>query len=204
MLALAVSLVVGYFVIQTTGYIVHKALHHPALGLIHETHDVHHKKMYPPEDYLNTGKYREVPNEAQPYKYYAAAAVPLVIGVFAFLPLSIAIALVTELAVVAWLNDWLHQKLHIKGYWLERYSWFHRLRELHWWHHVDDSKNFGIFSWFADRLFGTFEESQEIPSYLIEESPEEPESFVETADAIMLIPDEPQEEMTPPEELAVS
>jgi hypothetical protein len=172
MFMLAVALVVGYFVIQSTGYAVHKALHHPALGKIHDTHDVHHKLMYPPEDYLDTGKYREVPDNAQPFKYYAAAAVPLVAAVFIFLPLTIAISLAVELAVVAWANDWLHQKMHIKGYWLERYTWFHHLRALHWHHHVDDSKNIGIFSWFTDKILGTYEEATTRPSYLPSLKPE--------------------------------
>lgn len=171
MFALAVSLVVGYFVIQTTGYLVHKALHHPLLGKIHETHDIHHKRMYPPEDYLAPGKYREVPNEAQPFKYYAAAAIPLVTAVFLLAPLTMALALTAELLVVAWANDWLHQKFHIEGFWMERYSWFHELRALHWHHHVDDSKNLGIFSWFADSIFRTYEEVQTTPTYLLPKVP---------------------------------
>lgn len=167
MFILAVSLVIGYFVVQATGYAVHKALHHPALGKVHETHDVHHKVMYPPDDYLNTGEYREVPAGAQPYKYYAPAALALVVTVFLTLPLYVAVALSAELAFLAWANDWLHKKLHIKGYWLERYTWFNHLRDLHWHHHVDDSKNLGIFSWFTDKIMGTYEEPRTQPVYLI-------------------------------------
>jgi sterol desaturase/sphingolipid hydroxylase (fatty acid hydroxylase superfamily) len=163
----AVALVVGYFVIQSTGYAVHKALHQPFLGPIHRTHDVHHKVMYTPKDYLDVS-YREVPGEAQPFKYYAGAAIPLIAAVFLFLPVTTAIALTAELLLVAWANDWLHQKVHIKGYWLERYSWFRHLRALHWHHHVDDTKNLGIFSWFTDRILGTYEEPLTTPSYLTE------------------------------------
>jgi sterol desaturase/sphingolipid hydroxylase (fatty acid hydroxylase superfamily) len=169
---LAVSLVLGYFVVQATGYAVHKALHHPALGKIHRTHDVHHKVLYPPDDYLNTGKYREVPDDAQPYKYYAPPAIALLTVVFLTLPLYIAISLSVELVLIALANDWLHQKLHIKGFWLERYTWFHHLRELHWHHHVDDSKNMGIFSWFTDKILGTYEEATSMPTYLKVKEPE--------------------------------
>lgn len=203
MFTLAVSLVVGYFVIQTTGYLVHKALHHPLLGKIHETHDIHHKQMYPPDDYLAPGKYREVPNEAQPFKYYAAAAIPLVTTVFFLAPLTIAIALTAELLVVAWANDWLHQKFHIEGFWMERYTWFNELRDLHWHHHVDDSKNLGIFSWFGDRLFRTYEEVQTTPTYLLPKIPK-----LTLVPLELPIEEEPDSALVPPaeiiEELAVT
>ena len=196
MLTLAVSLVVGYFVIQTTGYLVHKALHHPLLGKIHETHVIHHKQMYPPEDYIDSGQYREVPNEAQPFKYYAAAAVPLVTAVFLLAPLTIAIALAAELVVIAWANDWLHQKFHIEGFWMERYTWFHELRALHWHHHVDDSKNLGIFSWFGDRLFRTYEKVQTTPTYLLPKVPKLTLVPLEVS-----IKEEPDTTLAPPAEI---
>lgn len=166
MLTLAVALVVGYFVIQSAGYVVHKALHQPQLGKIHGTHEIHHKEIYPPEDYLFAGKYKEVPAAAQPVWYYLPPAILMVAGFFYVLPAYIAVSLTAELALVAWMNDWLHQKLHIKGHWLERFSWFHHLRALHWHHHVDDSKNIGIFSWFTDKLLGTYQEPLTRPSYL--------------------------------------
>lgn len=171
MFTLFVALVVGYFVIQTAGYVVHKALHHPLLGKIHETHDIHHKQMYPPEDYLVPGEYREVPNEAQPFKYYAAAAIPLIAAAFFFLPLTMATALTAELILVAWVNDWLHQKFHIEGFWMERYTWFNELRDLHWHHHVDVRENLGIFFWLPDKILGTYSESISTPSYLIKPEP---------------------------------
>jgi len=166
MVSFVVAIVVGYFIIQFAGYCVHRALHHPALGKIHKTHDVHHFVIYPADKYLDTGKYKDVPDESQPFKYYAAAAVPLIITTYFLFPMHTFIALTLELCIVAWLNDWLHQKLHIKGFWLERYSWFHRMRELHWHHHFDISKNIGIFSWHADKVVGTFEEPRERPPYL--------------------------------------
>lgn len=160
------SLVIGYFVIQTTGYMVHKALHLPVLGIIHRTHDIHHRLMYPPDDYLDAGEYREVEDQAQPFKYYAAASVPLLFITYYLMPFCIFSALALELLLVAWLNDWLHQKLHIKGHWLEKFRWFHRLRALHWHHHVDDTKNLGIFSWGPDKVLGTFQEPLTTPTYL--------------------------------------
>jgi hypothetical protein len=170
MFALFIALVGGYFTVQISGYVVHWALHRPELGKAFEAHKEHHQVKYPPENYLSK-KYREISIISQPFWYYLPAAIGLIALAFTTLPLYIAGALTAELAFVAWSNDWVHQKLHIEGHWLERYTWFHRLRELHWQHHLDEGTNLGIFSWTGDRIFGTFSEAQELAPYLIKPEP---------------------------------
>lgn len=166
MFALIIALVVGYFVIQVVRYFVHWALHQENLGRMFQAHKEHHKDKYPPEAYLFDGRYRQVSIISQPFWYYLPGALTLVGIVFTIFPLYIAISLTIELIIISWANTWLHQKLHVSGHWLEKYSWFHHLRALHWHHHIDKSKNIGIFSWFADKLFHTYQEPITNPSYL--------------------------------------
>jgi sterol desaturase/sphingolipid hydroxylase (fatty acid hydroxylase superfamily) len=62
--------------------------------------------------------------------------------------------------------SYLHDRMHIRGFWMERaplvHSWFRTARRLHDIHHrsINENgrmdKNFGIGFYFFDRLFQTF------------------------------------------------
>ena len=166
MLEIAAVLVVGYIIVQLAGYVIHSALHQPFMGRVHKTHNDHHREKYSPHDYLDK-TYRHVASSNNPILYYTPPALIIVALAFWLMPFYLAAIFTVELAAVAWANDWLHTQMHIEGHWLERYRWFWRLRDLHWHHHVDESKNLGIFSWFSDKLFRTFEEPRGIPSYYL-------------------------------------
>lgn len=136
------------------GYLVHRALHAPWMGRPYEDHYHHHWKIYPPEDFLSE-EYRHPPEEAEQAKYYVPAfllaCMPLLAIHWGYF-VEAAILSITVLKV----NAMVHDALHIRGHWLERFSWFLVLREIHVNHHVDPSTNLGIFSFFADRLFRSY------------------------------------------------
>jgi sterol desaturase/sphingolipid hydroxylase (fatty acid hydroxylase superfamily) len=94
----------------------------------------------------------------RPIYYYGAVALVSVVTFFMLLPVEIAITVTVVLLFLAWANDWLHEKIHIRGTRLESSDWFLKIRELHHHHHVDVTKNIGIFSWFTDKLFKTYED----------------------------------------------
>lgn len=164
MVEIVLVLIGGYLFVQTAGYLIHWVLHQPIMGRLHKTHNDHHREKYTPEDYLDK-TYRHVAGNNRPILYYTPPALLIVAFAFMFLSPLLAAIFTVELAVVAWANDWLHTQMHIEGHWLERYRWFWRLRDLHWHHHVDEGKNLGIFSWFTDKLLGTFEEPKDTPAY---------------------------------------
>jgi len=166
MLEIAAVLIGGYFLVQSAGYAIHLVLHQPEMGKLHQTHNDHHHQKYSPEDYLSK-KYRHVAGGNKPILYYTPPALTIVALSFVFLPTLLASIFTVELAILAWANDWLHTQLHIEDHWLERYSWFWRLRDLHWHHHVNEDKNLGIFSWFTDKVVGTFQEPTLTPMYYL-------------------------------------
>jgi len=49
-----------------------------------------------------------------------------------------------------------HTQYHLNHSWLRRFGWFDRKRELHFVHHRDASKNFGVIEFVWDRVFGTY------------------------------------------------
>ena len=162
MLWILVTLVIGYLFTQFSGYMIHRALHWKALGRIQRSHETHHERLYPPDDYLSD-KYRDVPLKDRAYWYYIPPGL-LAAGTFLLLlPLHLAVIIMAEMLVLAWLNDWFHGKLHIRGHWLERFSLFRKWRDLHYQHHVDENVNNGIMSWFSDRILRTYVPVRERP-----------------------------------------
>ena len=70
------------------------------------------------------------------------------------------IAVLIVEGLMGFLHDYLHDAFHIERHWLYRIpiikNWFASLVSLHYLHHVDMNSNFGIFSFFWDRMFGTY------------------------------------------------
>jgi len=143
-----------YVVGNAGGYVVHRLLHQPWTGRPYEDHYNHHFIIYPPEDYLSY-VYREPPIEAEQAKYYVPVFVVIMAPLLLFGWEWYAVGFVESCAVLK-LNAWIHDSIHVRGHWLERFDWFHTLRDWHLTHHVDVSKNFGIFSFFTDHILGTF------------------------------------------------
>lgn len=156
-LLLFCSLIIGYFFFQSAGYLIHRSLHWQFAGRGHHAHKIHHETLYSITDFLKPS-YQSPPWYNLPFFYYLPLSLLIISAMLYFLPLYLAIALTIELCFIGWLNDYLHMVSHISGHWLERYKWFHVLRRRHWQHHLDDSTNFGIFSWINDKLLLSFRE----------------------------------------------
>ncbi len=154
------TLIFGYFFTQASGYGIHKLLHWSRLGKLYRSHKTHHEKLYPPEDFLSK-TYRDAPISDRPLYYYLLAIALSSVVFYFLLPTAIAVTLLTEMLILAYANDWVHTATHIEGHWLERFEWFVKWRELHLIHHENDAVNIGIFSWFTDKLFGTYLERAE-------------------------------------------
>lgn len=156
------TIIITYFIVSTFGYIVHKSLHFSFTKRFNVSHMVHHLKMYPSGDYLSS-KYRSAGKD-DTFWTFALLSVPVVLTpiILGFLgiPLLLVAISLFEMLFLGWLNNYLHTCFHIKNHWLSRFFltkyYFNKWSRLHEIHHDDMYKNYGIFSFFLDRLFGTY------------------------------------------------
>jgi hypothetical protein len=118
----------------------------------------HHELYGRPEEFLSD-VYRSPPASRNSVLYFAAFLGGLAVLLVAVLPWQVAMLLVIEGLLLAWANSYLHDGLHVRGFWLERFRWFGGLRRLHRQHHRDMTTNFGIYAWLWDRAFRTFDAS---------------------------------------------
>lgn len=163
MMAVLLAIILTFLVTTLFGHVVHWCLHQPWLGAVNNSHMTHHLRLYPADDFTSE-VYRNAGKDSTP-KFFAVAAIPLVVtpiilavlGVFTW-PITLTVLAVE--ALMGFLHNYLHDSFHIKNHWLGRVpvlgGIFHRWIELHYLHHVDMSKNYGIFTFFWDRLFGTY------------------------------------------------
>jgi sterol desaturase/sphingolipid hydroxylase (fatty acid hydroxylase superfamily) len=125
----------------------------------------HHLKLYPPSDYLSE-KYRDAGADSTP-KFFFFAALPTLI--FPILLLHFFGILGWGLTILAWvvmfgmglMKNYLHDSFHIKNHKLTKIPlikiWFAKLVQLHY-YHVDMGANYGISTFFWDKIFKSFTE----------------------------------------------
>lgn len=163
MLAIFLTALVAFFVSSLFGYVVHRSLHQTWAGRLNQSHMAHHLTLYPATDYLSE-TYRSA-GKNNTVKIFAIAAMPVVLtpillGIFHILPLSLVITAIVVMALMSFLHDYLHDSFHIRDHFLTRvpglrviFAYWNRL---HYLHHVDMQKNFGIFLFHWDHIFKTF------------------------------------------------
>ena len=157
----AVLFFVGVFVTGNfLGWVIHRVLHSRWAGKAYRAHLYHHREIYPPDRFLSD-EYLDPPKHAEQAVYYLAPMM-LVCALVAIWSWQWAILAAVETVAVLWLNEWMHNSLHIRGHWLCRFGWYHRLREIHHEHHVNVLKNLGIISFFPDRVMGTFADPEKL------------------------------------------
>ncbi len=114
----------------------------------------HHVHAYPPSRYESE---EFVASEDSNAKFYgpaifgpAAAAVLLGYGWAAGF-----VAAFTGVTA-AWVADYIHTGLHLKGFWMERFALFRELRRLHVFHHKGNFRtNYGVYDFSFDILWGS-------------------------------------------------
>ena len=158
------------------GYLLHRLLHSGWIPCLSDRHMTHHMVLYGPlqkqrrsESYLdaNTGRL-SVGNIGIEWFVPSTLLLAGLEGLFWTLHVRVVYQGLFFATVLAWsfvMFSYLHDRMHIQNFWMERNPflcrWFRRARQLHDIHHrvLNDvglmDKNFGIaFFWF-NRLFGT-------------------------------------------------
>lgn len=122
---------------------------------------VHHKIHYPVGNLLRPAPY----TSGGGAKAFGPVILAIAAGLFALLPLRIAIIVMLQAAAFLIASDKLHMHYHIKGSWLERFQWFQDRRMRHFYHHghLRDHMSLGGIDPVFDRLLGTYVEVQRRP-----------------------------------------
>lgn len=157
-----ITIVITYFIVTLFGYVGHWSLHKPWMRKFNEIHLIHHLKLYPASDYLSDS-YRSAGTD-NTLKVFAIMSIPILIipiilWAIGVIPLYLMLLILMEMLIIGWLHDYLHDSFHIRNHFLTRMpllkTLFNNGVKLHYEHHLDLNKNYGIFSFHWDKLFNT-------------------------------------------------
>jgi sterol desaturase/sphingolipid hydroxylase (fatty acid hydroxylase superfamily) len=163
MVAVFLTIIISFFITSLFGYVVHWSLHQKWAGILYKAHRVHHFQKYPISDFISD-TYRQAGINSTPKFFFIGALpliiVPIVLWHAGIMPLSIMITVLIVEAIMGFLHNYLHDAFHIRNHWLYRVpvinKWFSHWFKLHYLHHYNIKKNFGICNFFWDRVFGSF------------------------------------------------
>jgi sterol desaturase/sphingolipid hydroxylase (fatty acid hydroxylase superfamily) len=163
LLKILLTFVFSFFLTTLLGYVAHWILHQSWSGRLYEAHRTHHFILFPPEDFYSD-TYRDAGIDDSG-KFFIALFSPLLLlilalGWFGVYPLWMGFLIVGEMGVIGYMHDLLHEKLHLTKTWWKQFGWFQEWTRLHITHHQDVSKNLGIFSFWVDRVMGTFKKDK--------------------------------------------
>ncbi len=161
--AFLLTILITFVLITLFGFVVHWGLHQPWAGKYNNAHMTHHLKLYPPEDFTSES-YRHAGKDNTVVTFAVASIpmilTPIVLGLLGILSWPLAITVVVVELVLGFLHDHIHNAFHIKNHWMSRVpvlrDIFQVWARLHYLHHVDMTKNYGIFVFHWDRIFRTF------------------------------------------------
>ena len=159
MLAALLTALSAYLLTSFLGYVVHWLMHQKWTGRLREGHMQHHVVFYPPKD-LQSDTYRSAGSAASVWVFLTILLslmfLPVLLAVCDVISVTSAVFAVVSMAVVGIANDVIHDSFHIRNHPLSRWlPGFKRMQHLHFIHHCNMKKNFGIYSFVADRVFRT-------------------------------------------------
>jgi sterol desaturase/sphingolipid hydroxylase (fatty acid hydroxylase superfamily) len=167
---------------ELLGYWVHRLLHSGMVGFLSRNHMRHHMVLYAPLQPQRSRKYLDATEErtslgniGMEWLVPAALLIVVAAGTFRIVHVRVLFQSIYFATTLLWsflMFSYLHDRMHIDGFWLERNRclkrWFVFARECHDKHHflVSDeglmNRNFGIGFFFFDRLFGTFSKAETV------------------------------------------
>jgi sterol desaturase/sphingolipid hydroxylase (fatty acid hydroxylase superfamily) len=175
-LALLAWLAASIFVSELLGYFLHRFLHSGKINFLSRSHMKHHLVLYGPlQSQRPSAGYRDattdnvaIGNIGLEWLIPGGLLLGTSVAVLSALNVSVFHQAVFVSGCLAWsflMFSYVHDRMHIAGFWMERNIWFRKwfmaARTVHDVHHraLNDEgfmdKNFGIAFFFFDRLFGT-------------------------------------------------
>lgn len=148
-----------YFFSTFIGYFIHKLFHQSWAGFTNRAHMTHHIFKYPPKN-LISDEYRSAGKD-NTVIYFIPVVVTMLSAIawgqhIGWLSLFYAIFISVEIVVVSLLHEFVHASFHLERSIFHCWPGYGRLRELHFIHHSNMKKNFGILDFIWDYVFGTF------------------------------------------------
>lgn len=161
-------------VTELVGYWLHRLLHGGRIAFLSRSHMKHHLVIYGPMQDQRSTEYKDATTESASLgniglEWLISSALLLASAVtaFHFLHVRLAYRFVALGASLLWgflMFSYLHDVVHVEGYWMEKnrglWRWFTSARNLHdIHHHVVNyeglmDKNFGTGFFLFDRVFG--------------------------------------------------
>ena len=158
-LAVLFTILVTYVVAELIGYLFHRAAHIPGTKL-YKSHMMHHLDAYPPSRFASE-KYISIGGNSFVYWFIPLFLLFLGAQFLILSPIMFGVSAATT-GLVAFVNFYVHDTYHLSGNPFAGTKFFKRLTDYHHVHHRNMKKNFGIYSFFIDRLFGTFRSPLEL------------------------------------------
>lgn len=147
MILLAV-LVVGFLFFEAVIYGSHRLMHCRWTGSLWRSHHLHHQlynPRHPASDEFRPAGWRS-------FRFQALIFVLVAAAVFLVVPLWIALPLLIEFSVLAWVTNTMHNATHTVDHPMERFGWYRRMKKEHWIHHANVKTNLGVLTFLYDRL----------------------------------------------------
>ena len=147
-------IILSWYLYHFIEYSLHKLGHSSYSGYINKTHKNHHIIYYPPTKLMDILPYKTG------YIYGISDGLitfgPLLLLLFSifyyFLNTYYFNRITPQILLFAYTQDYIHTHIHIKDSWLERYQWFHNIRERHFIHHRQYNRNLNIIDPTIDRI----------------------------------------------------
>jgi sterol desaturase/sphingolipid hydroxylase (fatty acid hydroxylase superfamily) len=171
-----IAAIAGVFT-EFVGYWLHVLLHSERIEFLSRNHMIHHLVAYPPNRAQRpSAEYRGSTDDRAALlgiglEWLVPSTLLLSVLLAAFRALSLraadqAVFIGTSLAWGWFMFGYMHDAMHVKGFWMERSrmlgDWLADSRRRHDIHHMDLApdgrmdKNYGICIFIFDRLFGSF------------------------------------------------
>lgn len=147
----------AWLIYHTMEYFLHRFSHNPKSGYIYKIHKKHHTKHYPITDLMST-KYKT------DYTYgisdgllaHGPSTILSICSFYPFMDTTIFIKLSSCILFIAYISDYFHTHIHTRDSWLDKHEWFIKMREIHFDHHKNTSRNFNIMDMNIDKLMKTY------------------------------------------------
>lgn len=183
-LSLLAWMAASILVSELLGYLLHRLLHSGKIGFLSRSHMKHHLLLYGPLQPQRAGsEYQDATtgevalgNVGLEWLVPGAIVLAASVVVLHFLGTALRYQIVFGGTSLAWsflMFSYLHDRMHVAGYWMERNRWLkfwfvpaRRSHDIHHWALNDRGlmdRNFGIGFFFFDRLFGTH--TQKFPEF---------------------------------------
>ncbi len=136
------------YLTEIGAYFWHRSISHSEYKtFIWETHQTHHENVNDLAhlDFLYLFLFIIIYFIVICYLYFTNK-INLYIASLLFLPVCITLS-------YCW---YIHTAFHIEDNWLNNYKWFQYDKDLHFIHHNQENKNYGIGTHFADVIFNTY------------------------------------------------